>query len=283
MFDEPPANLPVEPSAGPAPLPPLNMNATARPAASVPKPAAAAPVMGSVMAKKQEPEDIFGDLEKSAAEGSGGSAMDMPGEHHGGGRGLRTALIVVGALAVLIVLGIGGYMLYDRFIAAPPVVTPPVTPPDTETLPSGTDTLPDDDFRSNPEQDPSMDPETPPVVEPTPPPEDIPLPVPVSPTTQVDTDGDGLSDARETSLGSNPSISDTDGDGLIDGEEADGHGSSPTVTDSDGDGLTDGDEVRVWNTNPTNPDTDGDSYADGAEVRNGFNPNGAGKLPATAQ
>jgi gliding motility-associated-like protein len=38
---------------------------------------------------------------------------------------------------------------------------------------------------------------------------------------QVDTDGDGLSDAQEAVIGTDPLNSDTDGDGLLDGEEVD--------------------------------------------------------------
>ncbi|MBI5728949.1 MAG: hypothetical protein HY983_01740 [Candidatus Magasanikbacteria bacterium] len=71
----------------------------------------------------------------------------------------------------------------------------------------------------------------------------------------VDTDKDGLDDAREKELGTNPNNPDTDGDG-----------------------LSDGDEVLIWKTNPLNPDTDGDGYPDGEEVKNGYNPLGRGRL-----
>lgn len=71
----------------------------------------------------------------------------------------------------------------------------------------------------------------------------------------IDTDQDGLTDAEEKVLGTNPNNPDTDGDGLNDGEEA-----------------------TVYKTNPLNPDTDGDGYPDGVEVSGGYNPNGSGKL-----
>ncbi len=48
--------------------------------------------------------------------------------------------------------------------------------------------------------------------------------------------------------------------------------------DSDNDGLIDLDEVDIYKTDPNNPDTDGDGYLDGDEVKNGYNPNGVGKL-----
>lgn len=65
----------------------------------------------------------------------------------------------------------------------------------------------------------------------------------------ADADGDGLSDAREKDLGTNPSAADTDGDGLPDGDEINVYGTNALVADSDGDGRSDGDEVSR-NTNP---------------------------------
>ena len=72
---------------------------------------------------------------------------------------------------------------------------------------------------------------------------------------EKDSDGDGLSDVRERSLGLNINNIDTDGDGLFDREE-----------------------VKVYKTDPKNMDTDGDSFSDGDEVNAGYNPNGPGKL-----
>lgn len=81
----------------------------------------------------------------------------------------------------------------------------------------------------------------------------VPVVAPVEST--VDTDKDGLSDTQEATLGTNPNNPDTDADGLFDKEEVD-----------------------VYRTNPLNSDTDGDTYKDGDEVKNGYNPNGPGKL-----
>lgn len=72
-------------------------------------------------------------------------------------------------------------------------------------------------------------------------------------------------------------VIDTDGDGLTDEEEAQ-YGTDPKKADTDGDGLFDFEEINIYKTNPLNPDTDGDSYPDGLEVRNGYNPNGPGRL-----
>jgi hypothetical protein len=71
----------------------------------------------------------------------------------------------------------------------------------------------------------------------------------------IDSDNDGLTDDQEQALGTNPLSVDTDNDGLFDKEE-----------------------IEIYHTNPLNPDTDGDGYLDGEEVRNGYNPNGPGKL-----
>lgn len=65
--------------------------------------------------------------------------------------------------------------------------------------------------------------------------------------------------------------SDSDGDGLPDLDEAT-LGTDPLNPDSDGDGLTDGDEVNVFGTDPLDSDSDGDGISDGDEVANGTNP-----------
>jgi hypothetical protein len=64
----------------------------------------------------------------------------------------------------------------------------------------------------------------------------------------LDSDGDGLSDTYEISIGTNPNNPDTDGDGLRDDAELT-RGTNPLVADTDADGLTDGNEV----TRGTNP------------------------------
>lgn len=63
-------------------------------------------------------------------------------------------------------------------------------------------------------------------------------------TVPADDDGDGLSNADETSLGTNPKLADSDGDGVIDSDESRFYKSNPLNKDSDGDGTTDGDAVK---------------------------------------
>ena len=82
-----------------------------------------------------------------------------------------------------------------------------------------------------------------------------------------DTDGDGLLDGEEVkSTRTNALKADTDGDGLKDGEEVKKYKTDPLKLDTDGDGLNDGDEVTKYHTDPLNPDTDGDGLNDGEEV-----------------
>jgi uncharacterized repeat protein (TIGR01451 family) len=112
-----------------------------------------------------------------------------------------------------------------------------------------------------------------------------------------DSDHDGLPDALEILLGSDPYNPDSDGDGLSDGiefliagdpfsarpeDDADGdnlsnieevrRGTDPLNPDTDGDGLLDGDEVYRYHTDPLNPDSDHDGVSDGDEVKFGTNP-----------
>jgi hypothetical protein len=94
-------------------------------------------------------------------------------------------------------------------------------------------------------------------------------------TFEPDSDADGLSDAEELLLGSDPLNPDTDGDGYGDLLEATYPGTfhihqfDPGCPpeqrgDSDGDGLTDCEEIFVG-TSPSNYDTDGDGVPDGIE------------------
>ncbi|MBK9262541.1 MAG: DUF11 domain-containing protein [Polyangiaceae bacterium] len=83
--------------------------------------------------------------------------------------------------------------------------------------------------------------------------------------TVPDADGDGLPDAYETSMGSDPNDADTDDDGVPDGLEP-----NPTV-DTDGDG----------NINVIDPDSDGDGLLDGTEL--GYDCTGPGTNTANCK
>lgn len=85
-----------------------------------------------------------------------------------------------------------------------------------------------------------------------------------------DTDGDGISDADEIALGTNPAASDSDGDRLNDFDELI-NGSNPRSADTDGDLLPDNQEIALG-TLPTNPDSDRDGLWDSLEVYRGQSP-----------
>ena len=65
---------------------------------------------------------------------------------------------------------------------------------------------------------------------------------------------------------------DSDGDGLTDAEEV-ALMTDPVKADTDGDGLSDFAEVREHATDPLSVDSDGDGREDGAEIAAGFDPN----------
>ena len=96
-----------------------------------------------------------------------------------------------------------------------------------------------------------------------------------------DSDGDGLFDGPELAVGTDPTLYDSDGDGFGDNQEAAG-GSDPNdpssvpagdpSIDTDDDGLTDAQEDELG-TNAATSDSDGDGLTDFAEV--GFEPGSA--------
>ena len=101
----------------------------------------------------------------------------------------------------------------------------------------------------------------------------------------LDDDNDGLADALEAAIGTDPLAADTDGDGLgdyfevaFDGDAAaytPGQDLNPLAVDTDGDGLSDAAEL-TWDgngssyvagadLNPLSSDTDGDGLPDGTD------------------
>ncbi|MCC7373057.1 MAG: Ig-like domain-containing protein [Verrucomicrobiales bacterium] len=117
----------------------------------------------------------------------------------------------------------------------------------------------------------------------------------------ADTDRDGVPDAIEAALGTDPNQPDTDRNGVSDGAEdfdRDGlrtswelvNGLDPRKLDSDGDGVSDGDEdldndglinkrEQELGLNALSPDSDGDGWDDNGEVMSGSDPGNADSSP----
>ncbi len=79
----------------------------------------------------------------------------------------------------------------------------------------------------------------------------------------VDSDGDGLTDKKEETMGTDKDKADTDGDTLSDTDEYKS-GTDPLNRDTDGDGLNDDTEIKKG-TDPLKEDTDGDGQNDGSD------------------
>lgn len=122
-------------------------------------------------------------------------------------------------------------------------------------------------------------------------------------SSKDDSDGDGLSFAKEEAIFTNPFKADTDGDGVSDGEEF-ASGTNPLGSgelDSDRDKIpdvwenqyslnsllpnasadADADELSnfqeyIHGTNPLAADTDSDGYTDAQEISNGYDPDAPG-------
>ncbi len=211
-----------------------------------------------------EPEDMFGKVEKQPAPSMAPSATPsviapppsyLPTnypfaqteslaatERATHSSKLKIVLILV---IILLIFGVSGVFAY--FVMVQPINEASVvnSVPDTGVI------TPSDE--EDPEPDPVVVTPPAPAVTATP-----PQTITTNPASLLDSDGDGLTNARELELGT-----------------------SVTKADTDGDGLGDREEVEVYGTNPLKADTDGDGYLDGEEVSRGYNPNGTGKLFGT--
>jgi len=90
--------------------------------------------------------------------------------------------------------------------------------------------------------------------------------------SELDPDGDGISNGEEFINHANPLVVDTDGDNLTDFEEIAIFYTMPDIVDTDQDGLSDYTEIKVLFTNPHDLDTDDDRIIDGDEIKLGTNP-----------
>ncbi len=193
--------------------------------------------------KLTQPDDMFAQTDQSAPQPTPPTQPSEPSlappvssivesrvselaAHQSSGGGIKTAVII---LAIIVVIG-AAFLISWRILSS----RTPVTPAAPGEKMEETQKIPvEEELQEE-------------VVIPEPEPE---------PVVEADSDQDGLTDARESELGTNSLSSDTDGDGLFDREEA-----------------------EVYLTDPLKADTDGDTFGDGAEVKAGYNPKGPGKL-----
>lgn len=220
---------------------------------------------------EQQPEDIFAGVEPTQPEplrprgaisptvpgrpGAPTSIGAMPPTREELGEApapRKRFFLVIMAVVLLAILGLGGYLAWKQFMAKPVVKITPT-----------------------PEVLNVNEPETAPVEAP---PTNVALPTSVCGNGVCETGEDSAICPTDCPAPPSPVVGlDTDLDGLSDEEEIT-LGTDQNKIDSDEDGLTDREEVKIYNTNPLNSDTDGDTYKDGDEVRNGYNPNGPGRL-----
>ncbi|GEM_PF-4563516 len=206
----------------------------------------------------KDAEDIFAHVDTGgASKDPRSSAQVSPIEEKAGFRVSPKPFIIGGVVLVVIIAAVTGVVY--AFNRAPKSATTITPPPSGYVAPT---------------------PQVPPPSEPIPPPTPQPEAVAPAVVAPLDTDNDGVTDAVEIELGTNPNLADTDGDGLTDNEEVNIYNTDPLKVDTDGDGLSDKEEVKIYSTDPRNPDTDGDTYPDGLEVKNGYDPKGLGKLLA---
>lgn len=215
-----------------------------------------------------EPEDIFADTEPASMPAGAGQAAPgapppgVPGVPSGVTAPPKTAgpsklLLGVVGLVILGGIGAGAYFIFlkpaETDVPAD-VAADMAADQAADTEDAGTAELePADGSEEAPSDEPLVEPE-PEEGDETPEPEEPILP-PDEQSASLDSDSDGLTDEEERDLGTDPQSPDTDSDGLSDREE-----------------------VYIYDTDPKNPDTDGDGFLDGEEVRNGYNPNGPGRL-----
>lgn len=112
----------------------------------------------------------------------------------------------------------------------------------------------------------------------------------ISTSVTFDSDDDGISDAEELRLGTDPNRADTDGDGLNDQEELK-FGTNPLLSDSDADGISDAEEMAFWGAdyasdadgdgipNFLDRDSDNDGFSDGHERKLNSAADDAGSKP----
>ncbi|MFA6919137.1 MAG: hypothetical protein WC244_03465 [Patescibacteria group bacterium] len=236
-----------------------------------PKPSAPAQSVGGV-------EDMFAGTDNPYGMPRSGQPMgNMPKypmrnqNMYGGGFSFGKLLLPMLVVVVLILLGIAGWLSYNFLYNnnSANLNNLNSNQPATNNNSANSDFAVPSDFSTSTTQNSVT---STPLVAPS----GVPIPVIASSTDSAESSTFGEAVASSTQ------VQDSDSDGLTDAEERN-LGTDPLNSDTDGDGLIDYAEVNTYHTNPLNPDTDGDGFKDGQEVINGFDPSKAGgaRLPST--
>ena len=219
-------------------------------------------------------DDIFAETETASqtpakqpvaqpdAISTGLSSIAENGEHTPSGNAGKKMRTIIFVVIVVVVVGLTAYLAYMKLFAGNDQ-TVDTTPAPTNTTKTS----------------------VPPVIEDN---NDVTVPTNEASSTEsiLTSTSTDLIEGQVPGIGQEPSATstvetatnlDSDLDALTDAEE-DVLGTNKYSMDTDSDGLSDYEEVKVYNSNPLLLDTDGDGYSDLQEVKNGYNPNGPGKL-----
>ena len=215
--------------------------------------------------RNQAPTEIT--AQRVGLTASGGMvSSSMHTESKSGGKGFKIAIIGM----VVVILGLLGFLAYNKFFKVAPIDTSSVPVTRTATTTNANQNTNNSPVATNNgvtssstfvENIPSVDTTT----------SEATSPIAAATTTEINTPVTTTTTAKNISV-------DSDSDGLTDEEELVA-GTNINLIDTDNDGLSDYEEVKIYKTNPLVADTDGDGYSDGQEVRGGYNPNGSGKMP----
>ncbi|QQG52477.1 MAG: hypothetical protein HY931_04120 [Candidatus Falkowbacteria bacterium] len=197
---------------------------------------------------------------------SGLAADSLRPESKRGSSGFKIAVIVM----VAVILGLLGFLAYNKFFKAEPIDTSPITVTRNPVASSTTNNQENnvaEPINNGTTSSSTFVAEIPSV--------DTTITEASSPSATTTTD---INVEATSTAPINAAPVDSDSDGLTDSEELTA-ATNINLIDTDNDGLSDYEEVKIYKSDPLKADTDGDTYPDGQEVRGGYNPNGAGKMP----
>lgn len=257
MFDTPPSNLPVEPSA-PASAPPGSP--------PIPKPPSESPMaQGINVSGSKEPEDIFSDIEESKMSASQKADIQSMQSFSRPSSSPWKLVLGIGIPIIVVGLGVGGYLVYQSLTSASPLVIqdqvmeePGIAVP-----------LTSEPVSEAPVQNPVAPPDE----------QQLAASQAASALLQAQAEQGLIEASMATDTMMEGEVVMDDGSMTEEGAIAEAPANvapqqavaPPTGPDSDEDGLTNSEEVLLG-TDPNISDSDADGYADLSELQNGYDP-----------